>query len=68
LVKRASPAAASPLVPVKQFCCGFTVATCGQQCAVMNNNGYWYAAHMEQVSLDEKRIKKSKKTQSSRAS
>ena len=30
------------LIPVRQFCCGYTVMTCSQQCTGMNLDGNWY--------------------------
>jgi hypothetical protein len=39
--KMKRPVASASLVPFKEFCCGFTVATCSQQCASVNKNGFW---------------------------
>ena len=31
----------SSLTPLREFCCGFTVPSCGVKCSEMTSEGYW---------------------------
>ena len=43
--------ASNNLIPVKQICCGYNMATCALQCTGMNMDGFWYLLPLLQLTV-----------------